>query len=73
MVLLKPFSLNFCLNYSCCLDWLIEGSVQKLILVIKGVESKDTLERWAFDCEMPKENRDVSGYLFFVRDHIFTY
>jgi hypothetical protein len=49
------------------LDWLIEGSVQKLILVIKGVESKETLERWAFDCEMPKENRDVSGFALFFQ------
>ena len=37
-------------------DWLVNGAVQKLILVIKGVESKAVLERWGFDCEMDKEN-----------------
>jgi mitotic spindle assembly checkpoint protein MAD2 len=31
--------------------WLMNGSVQKLVLVIKGVETGDILERWAFDCE----------------------
>jgi len=34
--------------------WLMNGSVQKLILVIKGVETGDTLERWCFDCETTK-------------------
>ena len=32
-------------------SWLMNGSVQKLVLVIKGNESGETLERWAFDCE----------------------
>ena len=32
------------------LVWLTEGSVQKLVLVIKGMESKETLERWVFEC-----------------------
>jgi mitotic spindle assembly checkpoint protein MAD2 len=37
--------------------WLMNGSVQKLILVIKGTESGETLERWVFDCECKhKEN-----------------
>jgi len=37
--------------------WLLNGSVQKLILVIKGTESKQTLERWVFECECKaKEN-----------------
>jgi len=31
--------------------WLMNGSVQKLVLVVKGVETGDTLERWVFDCE----------------------
>jgi hypothetical protein len=34
----------------------VGGAVQKLILVIKGVESNEVLERWGFDCEMDKEN-----------------
>jgi mitotic spindle assembly checkpoint protein MAD2 len=32
--------------------WLMNGSVQKLILVVKGVDSGDTLERWAFNVEV---------------------
>lgn len=32
-------------------SWLVKGSVQKLVLVIKGNETGDTLERWTFDCE----------------------
>lgn len=34
--------------------WLMNGSVQKLILVVKGVESGETLERWVFDVEATK-------------------
>mmetsp|Transcript_18476 Transcript_18476/g.17787 ORF Transcript_18476/g.17787 Transcript_18476/m.17787 type:complete len:206 (+) Transcript_18476:128-745(+) len=34
--------------------WLLNGSVQKLVLVVKGVDSGDTLERWVFNCETTK-------------------
>lgn len=27
------------------------GTVQKLVLVVKGIDSGDTLERWVFDVE----------------------
>jgi hypothetical protein len=38
-------------------EWLNNGTVQKLILVIKGTESGETLERWVFDVECKqKEN-----------------
>jgi mitotic spindle assembly checkpoint protein MAD2 len=30
-------------------NWLMCGKVQKLVLVVKGTESGDTLERWVFD------------------------
>lgn len=36
----------FCL----LLAWLLNRNVQKLVLVVKGTESGQTLERWAFDC-----------------------
>ena len=36
-------------------DWLLGGRVRKLVLVIKGVDSKETLERWVFDCEATEE------------------
>ena len=35
-------------------SWLMNGSVQKLVLVVKGVDSGDTLERWVFNCEPTK-------------------
>jgi|LauGreSBDMM110SN_4_FD.fasta_scaffold130456_1 mitotic spindle assembly checkpoint protein MAD2 len=31
-------------------SWLMNGSVQKLILVVKSIENGETLERWVFDC-----------------------
>jgi len=30
-------------------QWLIGGELQKLVLVVSGVESKEVLERWVFD------------------------
>ena len=40
----------------------MNGSVQKLILVVKGVETSETLERWAFDCEATiSKNENKSG------------
>jgi len=31
-------------------SWLMNNAVQKLVLVVKGVETGDTLERWVFEC-----------------------
>ena len=31
--------------------WLAHGQVQKLVLVVTGIESKETLERWVFNIE----------------------
>ena len=41
--------------------WLMNGSVQKLVLVVKGVETGDTLERWVFDCETTTPGADASS------------
>ncbi len=30
------------------IGWLMKGQVQKLVVVISGVESGESLERWAF-------------------------
>ncbi|KAJ0405747.1 hypothetical protein ATCC90586_007690 [Pythium insidiosum] len=30
-------------------EWLTKGEVQKLVIVITGLESKEVLERWAFE------------------------
>lgn len=35
--------------------WLMDGSVQKLVLVITGVETKQVLERWVFNVEADQE------------------
>eukprot|EP00891_Asterochloris_glomerata_P009275 jgi/Astpho2/9275/e_gw1.00139.40.1_t len=32
-------------------DWLIQGVLQKMVLVITSVESKEVLERWTFDIQ----------------------
>jgi hypothetical protein len=29
----------------------MNDKVKKLVLVVKGAESKETLERWVFNCE----------------------
>jgi mitotic spindle assembly checkpoint protein MAD2 len=39
-------------------SWLLNGSVQKLVLVIKGNETGDTLERWVFDCQSTTPPQD---------------
>jgi len=39
-------------------QWLLEGTVQKLILVITGCDTKEVLERWVFNVET--ENRPDS-------------
>lgn len=36
-------------------EWLAQGTLQKLVLVIADVESKDVQERWTFDIETNKE------------------
>lgn len=35
-------------------DWLMAKTIQKLVVVITGVETKETLERWVFDVECEK-------------------
>lgn len=44
-------------------DWLNNGKVQKLVLVVKGTESGDSLERWVFNCECKHdvENHQNNG------------
>lgn len=53
----QTHSLVFALSLSLFLvhaAWLAAGQVQKLVLVITGVESKETLERWVFNVETDK-------------------
>ncbi|KAK9841792.1 hypothetical protein WJX81_003534 [Elliptochloris bilobata] len=35
-------------------DWLLDGQLQKMVLVITSVASKEVLERWTFDIETDK-------------------
>ncbi len=32
------------------IEWLLNNMAQKLVLVVKGTESGQPIERWAFDC-----------------------
>lgn len=32
-------------------DWLLQGDVQKLVLVVTGTDSLQVLERWVFNVE----------------------
>lgn len=41
--------------------WLMEGKVSKLVLVIEGLESKKTLERWQFVVEKDEGSGTRSG------------
>lgn len=36
-------------------DWLNNGKVQKLVLVVKGTDSGESLERWVFKCECKQD------------------
>merc|ERR1719461_970474 len=35
--------------------WLMRGNVQKLVVVVQGVETKEVLERWVFRVEADKD------------------
>jgi mitotic spindle assembly checkpoint protein MAD2 len=41
--------------------WLVKGEVQKLVLVVNGVESGEVLERWVFNVETDRETVDGGG------------
>ena len=36
-------------------EWLGTGVLQKVVLVVTGVASKEVLERWTFDIQTDKE------------------
>ncbi len=37
-----------------CADWLSTGALQKMVLVITSVSTKEVLERWTFDIQTDK-------------------
>ncbi|XP_068612267.1 mitotic spindle assembly checkpoint protein MAD2A [Brachionichthys hirsutus] len=42
-------------------EWLYECTVQKLVLVITGLENQEVLERWQFDIECDKSAKENSS------------
>jgi hypothetical protein len=36
-------------------DWLTSSNVQKLVVVVNGLETGDVLERWVFNVETARE------------------
>jgi mitotic spindle assembly checkpoint protein MAD2 len=41
--------------------WLMNNAVKKLVLVVKGVETGDTLERWVFECVTNNNINSTTG------------
>lgn len=42
-------------------SWLLQGNVQKLVLVITGCETKEVLERWVFNVEAEPPTAAAAG------------
>jgi len=42
-------------------DWLTNGNVQRLVVVVSGVDSLETLERWQFDVNVEDGTGNVNG------------
>ena len=54
--------LSKCFECISLVEWLLRKNVQKLILVIKGLETISVLERWVFDCEVDRSSdENMSG------------
>lgn len=43
------------------LVWLLNGKVQKLVLVVKGLDSGEVLERWVFNCQSTSRIRTLGS------------
>ena len=37
------------------IEWLTKKTVQKLVIVLKSLDTQETLERWQFDVDCNKE------------------
>lgn len=48
-------------NAMCDVAWLLSGDVQKLIMVVRGVESGEVLERWGFEVQAVKASDENVG------------
>ena len=38
----------------CSADWLVRAELQKMVLVITSIETREVLERWTFDLQTDK-------------------
>lgn len=43
--------------------WLSQMTVQKLVIVIKAIDTNEVLERWQFDVKCDKNNMTDDGYV----------
>jgi mitotic spindle assembly checkpoint protein MAD2 len=41
-------------------DWLLSGDIQRLVLVVKGIDTMETLERWQFNVTVEDQNDDAA-------------
>jgi len=41
-------------------SWLVEGDVQRFVLVVTGIDSLETLERWQFNVSVERDNKITS-------------
>ena len=39
-------------------DWLVVGSIQRLVLVVTSIQTKQVLERWSFDIETSQKGKE---------------
>jgi len=39
-------------------EWLLDGDVQRLVVVVTGVDSGETLERWQFNVAVDEKSKD---------------
>jgi mitotic spindle assembly checkpoint protein MAD2 len=37
-------------------DWLLSGDIQRLVVVVKGIDTMETLERWQFNVTVEDDN-----------------
>lgn len=39
-------------------DWLLNGDIQRLVVVVQGVDTLETLERWQFNVKVEKDDEN---------------
>jgi mitotic spindle assembly checkpoint protein MAD2 len=42
-------------------SWLLDGDVQRLVVVVSGVDSGETLERWQFNVKVDEKKGSITG------------